>query len=276
TTAVLAAISSLEDLLSAAKRNAGHSDQAKELMDQAKLYVREANLAMSQIAQAMAEIKSSGQASSQIIKTVEEIAFQTNILALNAAVEAARAGEAGVGFAVVADEVRNLANRSSEAARSTSSMLAGSIQRINEGALLVSQTGESFKSLVATSEEVAQLVGNITVASQSQAKAIQEVHQSIALMDKVTQENAVEAAETENISQALSGQASLLNRAVQGISYILHGLAGPPPQPRPAKKAPVVPLAESAARAAGGPRPQSGKKVSKKALDKAIPMDDDF
>jgi hypothetical protein len=292
TQAVLAAISSLEDLLNTAKRNAGHSGEAKELMDKAKSFVDEANAAMSQISVAMEEIKNSGQASSQIIKSVEEIAFQTNILALNAAVEAARAGEAGVGFAVVADEVRNLANSSSAAAKNTSSMLAGSIKRINEGAQLVTQTEASFKSLVATSEEVAKLVNNITLASQSQARAIQDVHQSIALMDKVTQENAVEAAETENISQALNSQATLLNRTVRKISSILHGLAmgsrpasalGPTASQRAPRAArgsgPARPEPETLAAARlGSPavEPRAGKKVSKKALEKAIPMDDDF
>ncbi|MDR1871753.1 MAG: methyl-accepting chemotaxis protein [Deltaproteobacteria bacterium] len=276
TQAVLAAISSLEDLLSAAKKNAGHSDQAKELMDQAKSYVDEANAAMSQITVAMEEIKNSGQASSQIIKTVEEIAFQTNILALNAAVEAARAGEAGVGFAVVADEVRNLANRSSEAAKNTTSMLAGSIQRINEGAKLVTKTEGSFHSLVATSDEVASLVGAITLASQSQAGAIQDVHQSIALMDKVTQENAVEAAETEKISQALNSQATLLSRAVRQISSILHGLAEGPPSLAPKSAPKPTDLDLLAAAKPTVVAPSNVKKVSKKALDKAIPMDDDF
>jgi hypothetical protein len=274
TKAVLDAISSLEDLLNMAKRNAGHSDQAKELMDKAKSYVAEANAAMRQISLAMEEIKSSGQASSQIIKSVEEIAFQTNILALNAAVEAARAGQAGLSFAVVADEVRNLANSSSAAAKNTSSMLAGSIGRINDGARLVSQAENSFLSLVATSDEVAQLVENITVASQNQAKAIQDVHQSIALMDKVTQENAVEAADTENISKALNSQANLLNRTIQKISSLLHGWSVPAETDKAVKTPKLAPIKTMAQ----GSQPEIKKsmKTSQKALEKVLPMDDDF
>ncbi|MDR1086368.1 MAG: methyl-accepting chemotaxis protein [Deltaproteobacteria bacterium] len=278
TRAVLAAISSLEDLLNMAKRNAGHSDQAKELMDKAKSFVAEANAAMGQISLAMEEIKSSGQASSQIVKSVEEIAFQTNILALNAAVEAARAGEAGVGFAVVADEVRNLANSSSEAAKNTTSMLAGSIRRINDGAQLVSQAEASFVSLVATSDEVAELVDNITQASQSQARAIQDVHQSIAMMDKVTQENAVEAADTENISQALNSQATLLNRTIRKIASILHGwsIGWQPAKGQESKKARVTSLSAIKEKEPA-PKPMiQSKKVSQKALDNVLPMDDDF
>ncbi|MDR1296865.1 MAG: methyl-accepting chemotaxis protein [Deltaproteobacteria bacterium] len=227
TSAVLDAISSLEVLLNAAKKNAGHADQAKELMDRAKSFVDEAHQTMRQISNAMEEIKKSGKASSQIVKTVDEIAFQTNILALNAAVEAARAGEAGVGFAVVADEVRNLANSSSAAAKSTTQMLDSSLSRINEGVDLVKKAEASFEALVATSDEAAALMSGITADSQSQSREIQDVHQSIALMDKVTQENSLEAAEAGRISSELTRQADLLNQTISHVSQVVAG-AGPP------------------------------------------------
>jgi methyl-accepting chemotaxis protein len=223
TKAVLDAISSLDVLLNTAKRNAGHAGQAKELMDRAKSFVDAAHLTMQQISAAMEEIKNSGQASSQIVKTVDEIAFQTNILALNAAVEAARAGEAGVGFAVVADEVRNLANSSSAAAKSTTSMLESSLERIQEGADLVRKAEESFESLVTTSDEAAALMRGITEDSQSQTRDIQDVHQSIALMDKVTQENSLEAAEAGNISSELNRQAELLNKTISQVARVVSG-----------------------------------------------------
>ncbi|MDR2945765.1 MAG: methyl-accepting chemotaxis protein, partial [Candidatus Adiutrix sp.] len=142
-------------------------------MNAAMGHVQEANAAVSEISQAMDEIHDSGQASRQIIKTVEEIAFQTNLLALNAAVEAARAGEAGVGFAVVADEVRNLASRSAEAAKNTTAMIAGSLERIHQGSLLVNNAKESFGQMVAVSDQMGALVGEIAQASQSQAQDIQ-------------------------------------------------------------------------------------------------------
>jgi methyl-accepting chemotaxis protein len=226
TRAVLDAISSLEVLLNTAKKNAGHADQAKELMDRAKSFVDEANVFMGQISAAMEEIKNSGEASSQIVKTVDEIAFQTNILALNAAVEAARAGEAGLGFAVVADEVRNLANSSSGAAKSITSMLDSSSKRIIEGAALVKKAEESFESLVATSDEAAGIMSDIALDSQSQTREIQDVHQSIAMMDKVTQENALEAAETGNISAELDRQADLLNQTNSHVSRVVSGRRG--------------------------------------------------
>jgi hypothetical protein len=178
-------------------------------------------------------------------------------------------------------------------------MLAGSLRRINDGVLLVSQTEASFQSLVATADEVAQLVGGITVASQSQARAIQDIHQSIALMDKVTQENAVEAAETENISKALNGQATLLSRAVKRIAAILHGgnQTSSAVRRSPAQEPKMVSLSEVESSSLGGaasdlvdlkalessaaaPKKsglgQKSKKVSQKALENAIPMDDDF
>ncbi|MDR1312564.1 MAG: methyl-accepting chemotaxis protein [Deltaproteobacteria bacterium] len=307
TQAVLNAISSLETLLSMAKRNAGHSDEAKEHVSEVKNFVEEANLYMLDIAKAMEEIKGSGQASSQIIKSVEEIAFQTNILALNAAVEAARAGEAGLGFAVVADEVRNLANKSRDAAASTTSMLASSIERINGGALLVEKAKESFVRLVETSDQVKGIVESIALASRSQTRDIQDLHQSIALMDKVTQENSLEAAEAENISTDLNRQAGVLASAVTKVSTILQGSGAPSPRVRrlgalpnrisgPGSalraSAPAPPSVSSAATEAelparkamdldklkgppDAPRPVF-KTAPSKDLNEAIPMDDDF
>jgi uncharacterized coiled-coil DUF342 family protein len=284
TKAVLDAIGSLEVLLSTSKRNAGHAERAKELVVKAKGFVDEAQKYMLQITTAMEEIKSSGQASSQIVKTVEEIAFQTNILALNAAVEAARAGEAGLSFAVVADEVRNLANRSSEAAKSTTSLLDSSITRINEGARLVDKAEESFMKLVETSDEVAALMEGINNDSQGQSRDIQDVHQSIAMVDKVTQENAVEAAETANIAAELTRQAALLNQTISHVSSVLSGSSSAPlpaggdagearERPPKAAKPRLRDLADEAPEAA--PKRSFGR-TSQKALDKALPMDDDF
>ncbi|MDR2444249.1 MAG: methyl-accepting chemotaxis protein [Deltaproteobacteria bacterium] len=252
-------------------------------MDKAKTYVDEAHVSMFHISTAMEAIKAAGHSSSQIIKTVEEIAFQTNILALNAAVEAARAGEAGLGFAVVADEVRNLANRSSEAAKNTSTILASSVTHINEGAALVKKAEESFEKLVATSDEAAELMNVITGDSQGQTRDIQAVHQSIAMVDKVTQENAAEAAEAENISNELNHQAQLLNQTISHVSGILTGSSIPPQ----AKKAPAKEssssrpqLREVINQVQDEPIKEAPKKIfgraSQKEMDKTLPMDDDF
>ncbi|MDR2386445.1 MAG: methyl-accepting chemotaxis protein [Deltaproteobacteria bacterium] len=303
TKAVLDAISSLEVLLSTAKRNAGHAGQAKELIDRAKSYVDEAHVSMLQISTAMEEIKNSGLASSQIVKTVDQIAFQTNILALNAAVEAARAGEAGLSFAVVADEVRNLANSSGAAAKNTTTILDSSLKRIIEGAELVKKAEESFEALVTVSDEVASLMTGITQDSQSQAREIQDVHQSIAMMDKVTQENSMEAAKAGNISNELNRQADLLNQTISHVASVVTGQAAvfsqnPKLQSKKtkranqaghfseasARKAPTAPSAQAPSHLelALEAEPQAEKpkkafgKPSKKEMDKTLPMDDDF
>jgi hypothetical protein len=211
-------------------------------------------------------------------------------------VEAARAGEAGLSFAVVADEVRNLANRSREAAVSTTSMLESSLGRINEGAQLVGKAKESFDKLVATSDQVTEIVASITLASKSQTRDIQDIHQSIALMDKVTQENSLEAAETVNISKALNRQAGLLNNTLRKVTAILSG-AGPGPAGPGMTRTLPAPAGSGKAKAASvreSPEPRepqealnledlkkeeprsSFKSVSDKDLDKTLPMDDDF
>jgi methyl-accepting chemotaxis protein len=299
TKAVLNAISSLEVLLKTAKRNAGHAGQAKKLIDLAKSHVDEAHTSMLQISTAMEEIKQSGLASSQIVKTVDQIAFQTNILALNAAVEAARAGEAGLSFAVVADEVRNLANSSSAAAKSTTSILESSLKRIIEGADLAKKAEESFDSLVSVTFEVASLMTGITEDSQSQAREIQDVHQSIALVDKVTQENSLEAAETGNISSELNRQANLLNMTISHVSQVVAGQnknlsykekAWPKEfRQRVLETQSEVKVTAKKEKNRSGPRelpvPQEIEiaapvkvfgKPSQKELEKTLPMDDDF
>ncbi|MDR1040199.1 MAG: methyl-accepting chemotaxis protein [Deltaproteobacteria bacterium] len=303
TQAVLNAIGSLETLLSMAKSNAGHSDVAKEHVSEVKNFVEEANIYMLDIAKAMEEIRAAGQASSQIIKSVEEIAFQTNILALNAAVEAARAGEAGLGFAVVADEVRNLANKSRDAAASTTSMLASSIERINGGAVLVEKAKDSIARLVETSDQVNRIVESIALASRSQTRDIQDVHQSIAQMDKVTQENSLEAAEAENISTDLNRQAGVLASAVTRVSSILQGSGGRAHAlRRRAQSPPSASAARDSAKPAGVPSaggsfatpsaqasmdlgalmtpPEAPRTVFRaapsKEVEDAFPMDDDF
>lgn len=283
TTAVLAAVSSLEEMLTMAKRNAGHSAEAKELMLAAKDHVLAANRAMGEISQAMTEIHDSGQASSQIIKTVEEIAFQTNILALNAAVEAARAGEAGVGFAVVADEVRNLANRSAEAAKNTATMIAGSMARIDQGAILVQKASESFASMVATSDQMGGIVAEIAQASQSQAQDVQHIHQSIALMDKVTQENAAGAGETRALSQRLTERSSVLSEALEEMRLILEGgekIDQPLHRPGRSAAAIVAPqphfVVEERLRQPEQPPRAAFNSAKKSHLEDAIPMDEEF
>jgi len=143
---------SLEELSSMTKQNADNAAQAKAMMVEAQQIVEKVNRHMEQMASAIQEITRSSEETSKIIKTIDEIAFQTNLLALNAAVEAARAGEAGAGFAVVADEVRNLAMRSAEAARNTSTLIEGTISAVRKGNDLTSLTQEAFKENMSISQ----------------------------------------------------------------------------------------------------------------------------
>jgi methyl-accepting chemotaxis protein len=199
---------------------------------------------------------------------------------------------------VVADEVRNLANSSSAAAKNTTEILDSSLKRIIEGAELVKKAQESFESLVTVSEEVASLMTGITQDSQSQAREIQDVHQSIAMMDKVTQENSMEAAQAGNISNELNRQADLLNQTISHVAIVVTGQAavfasspklGPRGQGQvqrggatgtpKGQKAPSAPsqLELAADNQAAPQRPKKAfGKPSKKEMDQALPMDDDF
>jgi hypothetical protein len=158
--------------------NAGNAAAANKMIQESGRVVSETNNSMQQLTAHMTDISLKGEETSKIIKTIDEIAFQTNLLALNAAVEAARAGEAGAGFAVVADEVRNLAMRSAEAAKNTSTLIADIILRIHQGSELVGRTNNTFTRV---SESVASTIGlmdEIAQASSAQTNGIADINQT--------------------------------------------------------------------------------------------------
>lgn len=282
TAAVLEAVGNLEELLGMAGRNADRSAQATEMVIEVKNHVRDAGGSISEISKAMGEINESGRKSSKVVRTVEEIAFQTNLLALNAAVEAARAGEAGVGFAVVAEEVRNLAIRSAGAAKNTHDILAGSMERINQGSELVDKAIDSFALMVAISDQMVSIIDEIAQASQQQAQSVQNIHQSIALMDKVTQENAAGAGENQSLSQILSRQAALLDEALNEMKAVLNdssSSAGPGSAgggyPKRADSSAFNLSGHLQAAQAGPTRSKVVDSGKKRVMDAAIPMGDD-
>ncbi|MCU0578275.1 MAG: methyl-accepting chemotaxis protein [Desulfobacterota bacterium] len=182
--------SSLEEMASMTKQNAGHADQANQLIAVTHGLMGKANDSMGDLTTSMKEIAQASEQTQKIVKTIDEIAFQTNLLALNAAVEAARAGEAGAGFAVVADEVRNLAMRAADAARNTSGLIEDIVKKIQGGVSVVTATNRNFNEVSTNSGKVRELVEEIAAASKEQSQGIEQINQSVAEMNKVTQQNA--------------------------------------------------------------------------------------
>ena len=186
--------------------NAADAKEADVQTSTAGNQMNEVNEKMSELVAAMAEISASSDETKKIIRTIEDIAFQTNILALNAAVEAARAGDAGKGFAVVADEVRNLAGKSAEAANNTTALIEGTVSAIDRGNVLVSEVAEKMGQVAAASEKVAVINGKIADASREAASAIVQVTTGVEQISTVVQNNSATAEETAAASEELSAQ----------------------------------------------------------------------
>jgi methyl-accepting chemotaxis protein len=210
----------------------------------------------------MDAIKDSSANIAKIVKTIDEIAFQTNILALNAAVEAARAGEAGAGFAVVAEEVRNLAQRSAQSAKETAARIEDSVTRSEHGVIISAKVVESFDEIVTKARKVDDLIAEIATASNEQNEGIGQVTLAVSQMDKVTQSSAANAEETASASEELSAQAEMMRDNVRTLQALVGSAnagqdqAGyaPAPGPTSGRRQPVVtvtPTRQSATALAG-------------------------
>ena len=196
------------------KGNATHAASASKLSDDAAQQVDQGNAQMEQMVKAMNKISDTSATIGKIVKTIDDIAFQTNILALNAAVEAARVGSAGKGFAVVADEVRNLANKSAEAAQNTSALIEDSMHAVNNGTKLAHDTAQSLQAIVRGAQEVSRLIADISRASGEQAVSINQITQGVDQISAVVQTNSATAEQSAAASQELSGQAQMLKELV--------------------------------------------------------------
>jgi methyl-accepting chemotaxis protein len=190
--------------------------------------VRESNQSLAELVTSMGSIQESSQRVAKIIKTIDEIAFQTNILALNAAVEAARAGEAGAGFAVVADEVRNLAQRSAQAAKDTTNLIDASVTSAASGNQRVEQVAASIAGITTSVSKVKGLVEEVSAASRQQSQGIDQVSQAVAQMEKVTQATAATAEESAAASEELSAQAETSLGVVGRLESLVGGAQAPP------------------------------------------------
>lgn len=212
---------SLEEMSSMTRKNADNAQQAVGLAGEAKQASQRGNEAMDRMLSAINQIQQSATETAKIIKVIDEIAFQTNLLALNAAVEAARAGEAGKGFAVVAEEVRNLAMRSAEAAKNTSTLIEQSVNHARSGVTLTSDVAEALQEITSVADKVASLIDEIAASSREQAAGIEQINTAVSQMDKVTQQTAASAEESAAASEQMSAQADELRQCAAELSAIV-------------------------------------------------------
>jgi methyl-accepting chemotaxis protein len=233
--------SSMEQMTSTVKQNADNAKQANQLAASAREVAEKGGIVVSNAVASMEEINKASKRIADIISVIDEIAFQTNLLALNAAVEAARVGEQGRGFAVVAAEVRNLAGRSATAAKEIKSLVQDSVQKVQEGSELVNRSGHTLDEIVNSVKKVADIISEISAASNEQAAGIEQVNKAIMQMDQITQQNAALVEEASAASQSMNQQARDLQQLVGQFkldnSYLLavqqQAVQSAPPQPAP-------------------------------------------
>lgn len=249
------------------RSTADNADKAKAFANQARAAAQTGVSTMGAMNEAMAAIEASSAEVAQIVKNIDEIAFQTNILALNAAVEAARAGEAGAGFAVVADEVRSLAQRSAAAAKQTAEKIEASIASSRRGSASCDRVGASLEEIMQKVMAADGLVAEIATAAKEQAQGIQQVGVAMTEMDKVTQSNSAGAEQSASAAEELKAQARTLQQTVQ----VLQALAGrrndgPVDEPPEPASGPLVAHAAASRGRTTRTRPSSS------SLQEQIPM----
>lgn len=217
--------SSMEEMAAMTRRTAENTEMAAGLMSEVQRSVADSNQAFATMTASMNAISESSARVSRIIKTIDEVAFQTNILALNAAVEAARAGEAGMGFAVVAEEVRNLAQRSAEAARNTGALIEESIATTQEGARHVELVAGSVASITASVERTKKLIDDVSSATGQQTTGIDHVLRAVSEMEKIAQATAATAEQNAAAGEELTTQTEKSLEMVALIEAMIGGFS---------------------------------------------------
>ena len=265
---------SMEELGSTVRQNADNARTANQLAMNASTVAAQGGEVVAEVVETMKGINASSNKIADIISVIDGIAFQTNILALNAAVEAARAGEQGRGFAVVASEVRSLAGRSAEAAKEIKSLIMASVERVEQGTLLVDKAGNTMTEVVTAIRRVTDIMGEISAASSEQSAGVDQIGEAVTQMDQATQQNAALVEEMAAAAASLNTQAGELVHAVavfklaQDSAYSagtrLGATAGP------AASAPSSRPVLGAAKAAGALRP-AATKAPKPAASLAAP-----
>ena len=215
----------MDQMASMTNQNADNAFKANQLASLSKEQAEKGAFSMMEMQGAMKDISESSKKVSKILKTIEEIAFKTNILALNAAVEAARAGEHGKGFAVVADEVRNLAQRSSTAAKDTALLIESSLLSIKNGTDIAGKSNEALSQIMDSANKVADIINEISTASKEQADGIKQVSNTINQIDQVTQQTAAAAKESASASSVFNQQTEVLKKTVSSLIELVNGTA---------------------------------------------------
>lgn len=269
--------SSLEEMSSMTLRNTENAEKVNELARQARAAADIGAADMQTMSAAMKDIKASSDDIAKIIKTIDEIAFQTNILALNAAVEAARAGEAGMGFAVVADEVRSLAQRAAQSARETSAKIENAVTKTAQGVMITDKVAKSLAEIVVKAREVDTLAAEVASASREQSQGIGQINSAVTQMDKVTQSNAASAEESASASEELNAQAQALKEAVVDLTRLVDGHSAPRVMEAPRTSIMVETPAERPRRTPAETVAVSKRTSAKReSAKKAAPSDADF